>query len=415
MKMSRRSLAMAALAAGCLVLALTVSTAVVVRRSGLRKKENDSGGLTTENALWEHADGSLCLQNRSFQSVTIDRAEPDVILVQEVIDGQMYTYEMINTDELRQEDPDRFDANWIDILDGVKYNCQVELLEDEFDTSSPTFLEHNQDGTSSWSVAYWTVDVGSDRQARVLHFPDEDSQDGVDSSVSMPITRVDDCAHNAIEGCDPVLEAGEDHVPSVEVSNEMVEDALRGTGHLDDDGTRRQLLQRHLASDFVPEITRTNWCGGGTSKSSPCPSSALASQISGYDLSADAACRRHDHGVKFKRLTGVVRTECMNDRDLAFATDNWAIEATYGFAGISGTWGCYAFGPYYCFKRWRYGRFCCGSRIRYGIGRYNSIARFDDWGYYEPLNQCANDLWQCTGSDCEALDPKAPETTSQCA
>jgi len=172
-------------------------------------------------------------------------------------------------------------------------------------------------------------------------------------------------------------------------------------------------LYRHLQGDFVPEVTRTNWCGPGTSNSTACPSSSLSSQISGYDYSADNSCRRHDHGVKFRILDWLPRTECMNDRDLVWATNNWAIEATYGFAGLAGTWGCYSYGPYNCWKGLRYGKYCCGTKIRYGFTRYNSIVRY--WGYYAPLSVCPGDLWECDSSGCDVNNPKAPETGSQCA
>ena len=148
----------------------------------------------------------------------------------------------------------------------------------------------------------------------------------------------------------------------------------------------------------------------------------MREEIFAYDYKADRACRRHDHGRKYKILPGFTRTECMNDRDLILAADgNLAVLAVYGTYGLSATFGCYGFGNYKCWKGWKYRCQCRGERVRFGAGRYDNNERNPDWGYYSPEapsvdggKLCDDDLWKCDGPNrsdqCkEIMEPKDKE------
>jgi hypothetical protein len=219
-----------------------------------------------------------------------------------------------------------------------------------------------------------------------------------------------------VEGCDPDQEAGDEHLPQASpITEAMLEDSLRGHGRDLKSAESRQLLA-NLMKELSPKLTGTNWCGAGTPKNSPCPDLSWTSSIKDYDINADIACRRHDHGVKYTKVGDMInRGECINDRDLVYATNNMVVETIYGKYGVAGTWGCYSYGPYKCFKEgtWRWGNYCYGSKVRYGFTRYNKLVRH--WGYHAPIQQCASDIWTCSGGNCETQCPKAPiSSESRC-
>ena len=85
------------------------------------------------------------------------------------------------------------------------------------------------------------------------------------------------------------------------------------------------------------------------------------------------------------------RCNCNSDRDLAAATNNAAVQIAYGKRGLAQFWGCYDKGKYYCWKGWRYGKYCSGTRVKYGSWRYNSISY--NWPYASKKKSCPNDLF----------------------
>jgi hypothetical protein len=382
-----------------------------------------------------------------IQFKTIDA---ETIVLQERIGSAQYTYEMVNTDALYREAAELdgggtvegIDEAWIDALVGVKYNCIVEENVAEDSDPAPVLLEKRDDGSSTWRVGGWIIEADQDLVPRALRPLDDDDDDdddgddpggeqgGDDDSDELIITGIDVCDMPVV-GCDPISEAGDDHVqwsgPS-EAQMAAVLGAAAGSaaaappaeGEGGHDGRDRLL---GLWQDLQNGATRTNWCGQGTPKTNPCPGDPSI-EIYKYDYDADRACRRHDHGRKFKILDGgFVRTECMNDRDLILASDNPVLEAVYGWAGLSATFGCYGYGSYKCWRKWRYGCHCHGERIRYGYYRYENNQRNPDWGYYSPEEPsveggklCGDDLWSCDGPNrsdkCnDVREPKDAEGT----
>lgn len=158
------------------------------------------------------------------------------------------------------------------------------------------------------------------------------------------------------------------------------------------DGSGRRLLSAWTS--FQAWASNTNWCGAGTDiVNTACPS--------GGDVTADRACRRHDHGAKHNGIIGgmAVRLGCDIDADLAGATGNWAVQAVFGSWGIAQTWGCYDHGSYNCWNwaskwwggYWRYGGYCSGEFNRYGPWRYSGFQH--RYGYKAKEKTCGDDIW----------------------
>jgi hypothetical protein len=150
-------------------------------------------------------------------------------------------------------------------------------------------------------------------------------------------------------------------------------------------------------TSFQAWLSDTNWCGSGTDTANTvCPSSSASG-----DLTADRACRRHDHGAKSNGIIGgyAVRLGCDIDHGLASATSNWCAQGIFGSWGLAQTWGCYDHGSYNCWNwkskwwggYWRYGSHCSGEHNHYGPWRYSSYSH--RYGYRAKDKDCAGDIW----------------------
>jgi len=104
----------------------------------------------------------------------------------------------------------------------------------------------------------------------------------------------------------------------------------------------RDEASRHLG--ISAWLSNTAWCGAGTEMegSVACPAAGNPGGIGSYDLNADKACRRHDHGSKHKTIFFglAVRLACDVDAALAFQTNNWTVQAVFGSVGLAAIWGC---------------------------------------------------------------------------
>uniref|UniRef100_A0A7S3LAV5 Uncharacterized protein n=1 Tax=Amphora coffeiformis TaxID=265554 RepID=A0A7S3LAV5_9STRA len=419
---------------GVALVVLAIGIALVVTRKHKQRNEQHtsipvaSSSLVTDNVLWIHDEGHVCLQGDAVQFWS--HSEGDAVIVQEVIGNEMYTYERINTDALYAEaralldksSVEGADTLWIDALVGVKYNCVMETLDEEMDVTSPILLERHQDESSTWQVGPWQVQADSNMVPRSLStHPDEDDEDDFEISIA----EVGTC-RVPIVGCDPLTEAGDIHIPYDGPTDAQWQSLFDAAGVVAPDVTVGDGHERFLGvwQDLTNSATQTKWCGYGTPKSNPCPGDpAVVAEFRNYDYEADRACRRHDHGRKFTILpAGFVRTECMHDRDLLLvAGDNLALTAVYGKYGLAATFGCYGYGNYKCWKKWRYRCQCRGERVRFGAGRYDNNERNEKWGYYSPADPsvpggvlCPDDLWRCDGNQysdlCrEVFEPKQAE------
>lgn len=158
---------------------------------------------------------------------------------------------------------------------------------------------------------------------------------------------------------------------------------------------------RHLGlTAWMAGMSNSNYCGGGTDiVNTPCPcptgscpdfhgnypdTGVIAAGV--YDYPSDRACRKHDHGTKWKNIWGGMNVllGCSIDHDLQKGTiGNGFIQTVYSNWGLSGAWGCSDQGSYNCWKwgGWypKYGSYCWGENTRYGPWRYSGYKK--TWAY----------------------------------
>jgi hypothetical protein len=152
---------------------------------------------------------------------------------------------------------------------------------------------------------------------------------------------------------------------------------------------------------FQQLASGSNWCGAGTDlANTACPGSGEMSEMWHYDLEADRACRRHDHGSKSAPAGPAVKLGCDIDRDLENAGGhNAAVNFVFGSWGIAQTWGCFDDGSYSCWNwkskwwggYWRYGSYCSGEHTHYGPWRYSAASA--TYGYKSKPKTCPDDIF----------------------
>lgn len=236
-----------------------------------------------------------------------------------------------------------------------------------------------------WSTGGWTLEttvdgqiVGLDAGAGTQHFEVID--------VSYPTHGID------FSGCNP---------QDFNMSSRRLAPSAAPPRHLTVLGDSRRL---GAWTDFQAWLSHTNWCGAGTDLlSTTCPASSSGG--SDYDLAADKACRRHDHGAKANGIIGgmAVRLGCDIDKDLSQGTGNECAQGIFGSWGLAMVWGCYDHGAmdcwnYYKHNRrrwrpsyWRHGSYCNGEHIHYGPNRYDGHSH--TYGYKAKEKNCDGDIW----------------------
>ena len=176
---------------------------------------------------------------------------------------------------------------------------------------------------------------------------------------------------------------------------ESVVDGIEGAGSITKCEVDDSRMHRDLG--YQEYLSNTDWCGAGTNIfNTPCPEDRTRGS-----LQANRACRRHDHGRKYESAGPGTRMECQNDKHLASASSNWAVQAVFGKWGISQAWGCF---------NWKHKRRCtrnCGWRgcrrtctkdwgwdVKYGPWRFNNINnRGDSQTYVAKCKTCSGDLF----------------------
>jgi len=339
-----------------------------------------------------HAGGDICFGVGAARSRTFIGGSR-VVVIQDFIEDTTFSYSITDADGLLQDsaaDDYSADSGWIEGLRGHKYNCSVKRsfvnVSATNSTPSPPIVSFPE-GSSMLEVAGWTVEVNSNFRPTRLHFGGEGS--GNDSSF-LEIIGTEDCSSEIIDGCDPEVESG-NSVPYTGPTEEEALNLIEAARPASDNGRGLFTL-----SEYQMWATQTQWCGAGTDLVyTPCPTTDNS-----VDVTADLACRRHDHGAKYEAVgfffKYAVRLECRVDLDLITATNNWKIHAVFGKKGIAKHWGCYENSVYDCWQthgwsRPTYGKYCRGEHIHYGPYRYDNRTFY--WGYNAKLTKCTGDIF----------------------
>ena len=301
----------------------------------------------------------------------------DGTLQHEVVSGDSKSTYWSWDSEFEPEGRD-FDPDFVRAMAEVKGGCSNDNSSTAVNptTSTVEVDEIHPDGSATWHVGGWLVRVNS--------------QGGVIAIGDIAVTSVVEYDASERAGGDAGIALYQTCVEGEEDPVPLLEDGA--VTLINSTGSGRRLR------DVFNWLSFSNWCGPGTDPvTTPCPGSSEGRGIAGYDLTADRACRRHDHSG-YKRMIGKLfpRCNCNSDRDLAAATNNAAIQGAYGEWGLAMSWGCYDSGSFYCWKRrgwwgWSYGKYCSGTRVKYGPWRYNRISY--NWPYASKKKSCSNDLF----------------------
>jgi hypothetical protein len=276
------------------------------------------------------------------------------------------------------------DHSWLDILDGVKYGCQVEDLDDnfQFNGNDKELLLSNVDGSSLWKFQKWIVPVDSNSIPISIMIPTED-EDQLHDELMVSIDGIETFSYEKdAHGCDPESKEGNDflevspeaHTRYLEIMNAH-DPSISEEDYFSVDGHRNRKL------GFQETVSFTNWCGAGTDiHDTPCPN-----PNDELDFYADLACRRHDHGKKETEAMGIPRMECSVDKQLLdFGGHNWAIKAAFGKSGSMGVIGCSNYESYKCWRNW--GWRTCGKKwkVKRGKSRYDGAKMREGYRKRDP-------------------------------
>jgi len=224
-----------------------------------------------------------------------------------------------------------------------------------------------------------------------------------------------------------------DFSPEEVVARQLLDSVLASVDAAPGKEERDEAARRRLwsATDYFNYMTTwTHWCGIHTDEwNTPCPTHWY---VVGYDqFYGDNACRRHDHAARQWHVPGTSWStihSCDVDRDLAWASWWWPIQALYGRYGLiqlcydkehyyvtryrwrhTCSWGGYWTGEWmwsgYWWYQWRwvwvwrcswrheaYSAYAGMREVRkWGRSRYDSIQH--TFGYYTRRKPCAEDSW----------------------
>jgi len=281
-------------------------------------------------------------------------------------------------------------------------NCVVSFWENaqsaaEAAAAGARVLEIFEDGSASWEVGGWIVTIDAEGNPTNLAGIDITSITEYDASSEIVVTGV-----GLYDTCDPDKDyetafhdafLAYSELTEEDIDRRLQEDPMAARFH----GRRADEHRRLSWTSFQAWISNTNWCGAGTDTvNTVCPSSSASG-----DLTADRACRRHDHGAKANGIIGgfAVRLGCDIDHDLSSSTDNWCAQGIFGSYGLAQTWGCFDHGSYSCWNwksirwggYWRYGVYCHGEHTHSGPWRYGSYSH--RYGYRSKNITCPGDIW----------------------
>ena len=311
----------------------------------------------------------------------------DGTLQHEVVSGDSKSTYWSWDPEFEPEGRD-FDPDFVRAMAGAKGGCSNDNVSMALNptTSNVEVDEIHPDGSATWHVGGWLVRVNS--------------QGGVIAIGDIAVTSVVEYDASERAGGDAGIALYQTCVEGEEDPVPLLEDGA--VALINSTGTGRRLGHIGFGSGAFQTIQRlvtlSNWCGPDTSQKhfaeTPCPGSNEARDRvgSGYDLTADRACRRHDHSGYWRHIGNILpRCSCNSDRDLAAASNNAAVQAVYAKWGAAQTWGCYDKGSFYCWKGWKYGKYCKGTRVKYGYWRYDRISY--SWPYASKKRSCSNDIF----------------------
>jgi len=373
----------------------------------------------------------------------------DAILVEEVHDGSHYTYQIANAAAIEAMNDgisgtDMTDAEamcpdadtlaeagttcsayvtaalaatneMFELNLGLKTTCTI--VDESVDevaamayAASAVVQQDNGDGSGVFQVGGWFIKT--DTSGTPIELTDGEAFVETIATVSA-ITDVAGATEGIFDGC---TEEQESYASPFEEDDAGSRRQLRVDANMSEEMlAAHDLVDMAMIANFYPErmseeenrrlswtsfqawISDTNWCGAGTDTvNTVCPSSSASG-----DLTADRACRRHDHGAKSDGIIGgmAVRLGCDIDHGLASATGNWCAQGIFGSWGLAQTWGCFDYGSYSCWNwkskwwggYWRYGGYCHGEHNHYGPWRYSSYSH--RYGYRAKDKTCAGDIW----------------------
>ena len=270
-------------------------------------------------------------------------------------------------------------ADVLMLMDGSKESCLVEGGIEAQNNLQVKLSDAKVDGSSVWEIGFFEMKVNPSGTPVAIRPLNRDGEEDAEYFDVLKIEPFDpDGDESMWQGCQPDAE---------------------------NDGDKRRLAHSRRLDSFLVWLQRiasiTWWCGAGTNlKSTPCPGTGVMSQVPGYDLKADRACRRHDQMGKWKMIGPFPKTGCNIDHAIVKAGGhNGALNAVFGSWGLAGAFGCFDMGAYNCWRwrrkwwggYWWYGKYCTGEHTHYGPWRYNSYKR--KYGYAKKEKVCSDDIW----------------------